>query len=74
MGTWFWLNIPLGLLFVGLWAGIPLWLTCTCWNDEINEKHRAIAANADRAAVLGQPASAGSSETGAERLPELSAR
>ena len=24
--NWFWMNIPEALVFVGLWAGIPLWL------------------------------------------------
>ena len=24
--TWFWLNVPVGVLFVAAWAGIPLWL------------------------------------------------
>lgn len=22
---WFWLNVPLAAVFVGLWCGIPLW-------------------------------------------------
>ena len=25
MGTWFWLCVPLMLLFLGCWAGIPAW-------------------------------------------------
>jgi hypothetical protein len=24
--NWFWMNVPAALVFVGLWAGIPLWL------------------------------------------------
>ena len=24
--TWFWMNIPVALVFVGLWSGIPMWL------------------------------------------------
>jgi hypothetical protein len=24
--TWFWMNIPLGVVFVAAWSGIPLWL------------------------------------------------
>jgi hypothetical protein len=24
--NWFWMNIPAAVVFVGLWAGIPLWL------------------------------------------------
>jgi hypothetical protein len=46
MGTWFWLNIPLRLLFVCCWAGIPLRLTLTRWNAGISAQHAAIAAKA----------------------------
>ena len=46
MGTWFWLNIPLILLFFGCWAGIPLWHTLHRWNDEINARHAELAARA----------------------------
>ena len=42
MGTWFWLNIPLALLFVCRWAGIPLWLTR--WRAELSAKHAELAA------------------------------
>ena len=24
--NWFWMNIPAALVFVGPWAGIPMWL------------------------------------------------
>jgi len=24
--NWFWMNIPVALVFVGLWTGIPMWL------------------------------------------------
>ena len=24
--TWLWVNVPLMVLFVGLWVGIPTWL------------------------------------------------
>ena len=24
--TWFWMNVPAALVFVGLWSGIPMWL------------------------------------------------
>ena len=24
--NWFWMNVPAALVFVGLWAGIPMWL------------------------------------------------
>ena len=64
MGTWFWLNIPLALLFVCCWAGIPLWHTLTRWSAEINEKHAAIAAKASPAPVLAQSAPAVTHETG----------
>jgi hypothetical protein len=43
---WFWLNIPLALLFFGCWAGIPLWHTCRRWNAELNAKHAEIKAKA----------------------------
>ena len=43
MGTWFWLNIPLALLFVCFWAGIPLWLTLTPWRADLSAKHAEIA-------------------------------
>ncbi len=56
METWFWLSIPLALMFIGCWAGIPLWLTLTRWNAEIGEKHAAIAAKASLAAALAQQA------------------
>jgi hypothetical protein len=55
---WFWLNIPLALLFICCWAGIPLWLTLTRWNAEISAQHAAIAAKARPAPVLAQPARA----------------
>ncbi len=41
---WFWLNVPLMLLFFGCCAGIPLWLTLTRWHVEITAKHAEIAA------------------------------
>lgn len=43
LGTWFWLNIPLALLFVCCWAGIPLWLTLTRWNAELRARHAEVA-------------------------------
>jgi hypothetical protein len=55
MGAWFWLNIPVALLFFCCWAGIPLWLTLTRWNTELSEKHAEIAAKADRAPIFAQP-------------------
>jgi hypothetical protein len=74
MGTWFWLNIPLMLLFVCCWTGIPLWLTLTRWNAEISAKHAEVAAKARPAPFFAQPASAGTNETGAQPVPELAAR
>ncbi len=64
MGTWFWLNIPLALLFFCCWAGIPLLLTLTRWNTELNAKHAEIAAKAAAALVFAQPAQAVAHETG----------
>ena len=64
MGTWFWLNIPLALLFVCCWAGIPLWHTLTRWNAELDAKHAEVAAGAVPAPVLAQPSPAGAHETG----------
>ena len=58
MGAWFWLNIPLALLFFCCWVGIPLWLTCTRWNTEHSAKHAEIAAKAGPAPVFAQPAPA----------------
>jgi len=46
MGSWFWLNVPLGLLFIGCWAGIPLYLVLTRWHREVEAKHAEIAARA----------------------------
>jgi hypothetical protein len=61
MGWWFWMNIPLALLFVGCWAGIPLWLTLTRWDAELKAKHAEVAtrnpefaANAALAPVIAQ--------------------
>jgi hypothetical protein len=52
MGSWFWLNIPLMLLFFCAWTGIPLWLVLTRWRREIEAKHAEIAAQAAPQAVL----------------------
>ena len=53
--TWFWLNIPLALLFVCCWAGIPLWHTCQRWNAELNAKHAEVTAKIVPAPVSAQP-------------------
>jgi hypothetical protein len=63
MGS-FWLNIPLAVLFICCWAGIPLWLTLTRWNAEISAKHAAIAAKASPAPAFAQPAPAVTLEAG----------
>ena len=55
MGTWFWLNIPLALLFVCCWAGIPLWLTLTRWRAELGATHAEIAAETGPEPVFAQP-------------------
>jgi cell division protein FtsB len=52
MGSWFWLNFPLMLLFFCAWTGIPLWLVLTRWRREIEAKHAEIAAQAAAQAVL----------------------
>jgi hypothetical protein len=52
MGSWFWLNVPLGLLFFGCWAGIPLWLVVTRWHRETEAKHAEIAARAAAVPIL----------------------
>jgi len=62
--TWFWLNIPLALLFVCCWAGIPLWHTCKRWNAELNAKHAEIAAKVGPVLVPAQPDPAVAPETG----------
>ena len=62
--TWFWLCIPLMLLFVCCWAGIPLWHTLTRWDAELKAKHAEVAAKAVPALVLAQPDPAVAEETG----------
>jgi hypothetical protein len=64
MGTWFWLNIPLALLFVCCWAGIPLWPTLARWNAEVSAQHATIAAKASPAPVFAPSAPAVTHETG----------
>jgi hypothetical protein len=62
MATWFWLNIPLMLLFVCCWAGIPLWHAVKRWDAELKAKHAEVAAAAVPAPVAyetGSPAYAG---------------
>jgi hypothetical protein len=58
MGTWFWLNIPLMLLFLGCWAGIPLWHTLSRWSAELDAKHAEVATKAAAVPVMAVPAQA----------------
>ena len=51
MGAWIWPEAAAMAVFLGLWAGIPLWHTLHRWNDEINAKHAELAAKAARVAV-----------------------
>jgi len=46
MGELLWLNIPLMVLFLACWAGIPLRLVLTRWHAEVSAKHAEIAAKA----------------------------
>jgi cell division protein FtsB len=52
MGSWFWLNFPLALLFFGAWTAVPLWLVLTRWRREIEAKHAEIAALAAAEVVV----------------------
>lgn len=65
MGPWFWLNIPLALLFVCCWAGIPLWFAVTRWNAELDAKHAEVAARAVRVAAVAEPIPATAQKTAA---------
>ena len=58
MGTWFWLNIPLGLLFVCCRAGIPMWLSLTRWHTEVKAKHAELEARAVLEPVVARSAPA----------------
>jgi hypothetical protein len=58
MMSWFWLNIPLAVLFFCCWAGIPLWLTFTRWDAELKAKHAALAARAAAEPAITRPAPA----------------
>ena len=62
--TWFWLNIPLALLFVCCWAGVPLWHTCKRWSAELDAKHAEVAAKGVPALVPAQPDPGVMEETG----------
>ncbi len=58
MGTWFWLNIPLALLFVCCWAGIPMWFLLTRWHAEVRAQYAELEARAvpDPVAARSAPA------------------
>ncbi len=56
MATWLWANILFAAVFIGCWAGIPLWHVLHRWNDEVNAKHAEIAARAVPVAVPAQAA------------------
>ena len=58
MRTWFWLNIPLALLFVCCWAGIPMWLLLTRWHAEVKAKHAKLEARAVPEPVVARSAPA----------------
>ena len=59
MMSWFWLTVPLMVLFFCCWAGIPLWHTLTRWDAELKAKHAEIAAAAAVATpAVAQPAPA----------------
>lgn len=47
MGTWVWLNMPLAILILCCWAGIPLWLTVTRWHAELEAKNAEVRAGTD---------------------------
>jgi len=66
--SWFWLNIPLMVVFFGCWAGIPLWHTLTRWDAELRAKHAEIAATAVAELVFAQPAPATAAAHRAGRL------
>jgi hypothetical protein len=64
MGTWFWLNMPLAVVFVCCWAGIPLWLTLTRWSAELAAKHAEVTPKVAVAPVVAQPVPASAAAPG----------
>jgi hypothetical protein len=42
--SWFWMNIPAALVFVGLWSGIPMWLVLR--HPDRGPQARAVQASA----------------------------
>jgi hypothetical protein len=67
MMSWFWLCIPLMVVFFCCWAGIPLWHTLTRWDAELKAKHAEVAAAAAAAPALTQPAPAAAAAREADR-------
>jgi hypothetical protein len=53
---WFWLNVPLMLVFFGLWAGVPLWHTLHSWDAELKAKQAALGIGVIPAPVSAPPA------------------
>jgi hypothetical protein len=68
MMSWFWLNVPLMVVFFGCWAGIPLWYTLTRWDAELKARHAEIAATAVAEPVFAQPALATAAANGTGSL------
>jgi hypothetical protein len=72
MMNWFGLNIPLMMVLVCCWAGIPLWHVLTRWGAEFKAKHAEVAARAVAVPVLGASGSgSGSGSRARGRLPGL---
>ena len=68
MMNWFGLNIPLMVVLVCCWAGIPLWHLLTRRGAEFKAKHAEVAARAVAVPVLVQPAPAPAAASGAGGL------
>jgi hypothetical protein len=66
--SWFGLNIPLMVVLVCCWAGIPLWHVLTRLDAEFKAKHAEVAARAVAVPVLVQPAPAPAAARGAGSL------
>ncbi len=66
MMSWFWLCIPLMVVFFCCWAGIPLRHTLTRWDAELKAKHAEVAAAAVAAPALTPPAPATAAAHGAD--------
>jgi hypothetical protein len=65
---WFWLNVPLMLVFFGLWAGVPLWHTLHRWDAELKAKHAELGIGVTPALVPAPPAPAAPAADEAGRL------